>query len=147
MTLPQLLGLDRVVIFKLLNDDPEQFNVEHLFAHILNYSEIRLQYECCHKDIVIFDLGGAKLSHLAKTPLSLIHKIQVVIEVSPPNKPNTFKPTIQIVLCQKESVLHKNSRCPHHLRLRHDPHHHKKNPKTETPPTGKWNMNMFEPAQ
>lgn len=82
VTLPKLVGLDRVVIFKFIDDDPEKYNVEHLFAHMLNYSEIRLYYECCHKDIVIFDLSGAKVGHLARTPISLIHKIQVVVEVS-----------------------------------------------------------------
>lgn len=81
MSLPKLFGLDRVTVIKLMDDDPEKYNAELYFSHILNYSEVRIMYDCCYKDILVFDFTATKVGHVMKT-LPLLRKMLVIAEVS-----------------------------------------------------------------
>lgn len=80
MTLPKLVDLDRVIVFKLFDDDPSKFNAELFYNHVINFGEVRLLQDAIDKDVSIFDMTGVKLTHLLRAPPVLIHKVQVVIE-------------------------------------------------------------------
>lgn len=82
MTLPKLVGLHRVIVFKILDGDPEKFNPELLFAHIVNFSEVRIRHGCSYSDIVVYDFSLVKIAHVLKVSLPLLKKLQTVAEVS-----------------------------------------------------------------
>lgn len=80
--MPKLCGLDRIVIFKFIDSNPEKFDPELLFSHVLNTIEIRILHDHSHKDILIYDLAGAKMAHLMKMTLTVLKRIEAIIEVS-----------------------------------------------------------------
>lgn len=82
MTLPKLTRLNRVLVFKAIDGDPERFNAEFFYSHILNFAEVRIRHDCCNNDVAILDFTNTTIGHLLKTALPLLKKTQTVIEVS-----------------------------------------------------------------
>lgn len=80
--LPKLVNVNRVIVFKLISDDPEKIKPECLYNHVLNVCEVRLMNDFCISNLVVLDLSNIKMSHLLRNSISLLHKFQTVIEVS-----------------------------------------------------------------
>lgn len=80
-TLPKRVGLDRVLVIKLRDHDPEKLNTEHLFNHIINVTEIRLLCDCSSIDIYIYNFSGTKIARLLKTLLTRLQKLQAIGDV------------------------------------------------------------------
>lgn len=82
MTLPKLLDLNRVVIFKLIDNNPENCVVEYFYNHLFNFAEVRLLYDFCINDIIVLELSNAKMAHLLKISPTLLYKVQIIVQVS-----------------------------------------------------------------
>lgn len=79
VTMPQLVGLSRIVVFKYL-DDPENFDPELLFCHMCNFIELRLLDDCMLSDVVVFDVLGIKMAHVTRLRPHLLAKFLAVVE-------------------------------------------------------------------
>lgn len=76
-----MLNLSRVMVSKLLDDDPEKLDVELSFCYMNNVAELYLMENYTAQDIGIFDMSNAKFAHLAKCPPSMLLKYHTVLQV------------------------------------------------------------------
>lgn len=69
------------MVFKMIDNNPKHFNPELFYSHIMNISEVRILYDCCTSDISVIDVSNVKITHVVKTPIMLVQKVQAVVEV------------------------------------------------------------------
>lgn len=74
--------MNRVTVYKMIDDNPKHFNPELFYSHILNFNEVRMVNDCCISDITIVDVSNVKITHVMKTPIMLLQKVQAIFEVS-----------------------------------------------------------------
>lgn len=70
----------RIVICKLNERYSIKFNAYEFFAYVLKLTELRLRYDCCDGDIVIFDFNGFNLNHLTQITPMFIKKMVTIMD-------------------------------------------------------------------
>lgn len=81
MPLPKLTSdLNRVVVFKMITNDVEKFDPQALIAHALNVCIVRLLEDKAISNVLVCDLTGCHMGHLARLSPLFIKKVLYLVE-------------------------------------------------------------------